>query len=71
MLFPSNFGIVVNGQKSIRLDDVEIGYIFQYSTYEDKKNAKLVDLTIFTYHILGFKGTNINLKNICSVLLYC
>ena len=61
---------MVNGQKPIRLDDVEIGYISQYSTYEDKKNAKLGDLTIFTYHILGIKGTNINLKNICSVLLY-
>lgn len=40
MLFPSNFGIVVNGQKPIRLDDVEIGYIFQYSTYEDKKKME-------------------------------
>ena len=55
---------MVNGQKSIRLDDVEIGYIFQYFTYEDKKNGKLGDITIFTYHILGIKGTNINLKDI-------
>lgn len=44
----------------MRLDDVKIGYIFQYFTYEDKKNGKLGDITIFTYHILGFKGTNIN-----------
>ena len=51
----------------MRLDDVEIGYIFQYVTYEDKK-WKIRWQNHLNLSYPRFQGYQ--LKNICSILLY-